>query len=126
MYHRPLSSRIWIMKSEYGCFSTSPFLLFLTRRNLQDNDSHFHEALDHWRQLNLAPSFIKFAGKADGLSASMPLLLHNWRDIYTLWEEALKSADDEGLRALLEYVPHLLPLDSLLNFFFQLTPKDGP
>lgn len=68
----------------------------------QDNDSHFHEALDHWRQLNLAPSFIQFASKADGLSASMPLLLHNWREIYVLWEEALSCADDEGLRALLE------------------------
>ncbi|KAF9479084.1 hypothetical protein BDN70DRAFT_879151 [Pholiota conissans] len=67
-----------------------------------ENDSHFHEALDHWRQLNLAPSFIQFANKADGLSASMPLLLHNWRDIHALWEEAYKAADDEGLRALLD------------------------
>ena len=34
----------------------------------------------------------------------MPLLLHNWREIYVLWEAALSCADDEGLRALLEYV----------------------
>ncbi|KAF8805205.1 hypothetical protein BYT27DRAFT_7105392 [Phlegmacium glaucopus] len=67
-----------------------------------DNDSHFHEALDHWRQLNLAPSFIQFANKADSLSASMPLLLHNWKDIYNLWLEAFESADDEGFRALLD------------------------
>jgi hypothetical protein len=71
---------------------------------LQDNDSHFHEALEHWRQLNLAPSFIQFANKVDSLSASMPLLLHNWRDIYHLWLEAFESADDEGFRAILESV----------------------
>ena len=73
-------------------------------RLLQDNDSHFHEALDHWRQLNLSPSFISFANKADSLSASMPLLLHNWKDIYALWLEAFESADDEGFRVLLECV----------------------
>ncbi|KAH0588866.1 hypothetical protein H2248_004657 [Termitomyces sp. 'cryptogamus'] len=71
---------------------------------ISDNDSHFHFALDHWRQLNLAPSFIKFANKTDGLSASMPLLLHNWKDIYALWIEALVVADDEGLRALLDLI----------------------
>lgn len=70
----------------------------------QDNDSHFHLALDHWRQLNLAPSFIKFANKTYGLSASMPLLLLNWKDIYNLWLEAFEVADDEGLKVLLEYV----------------------
>ncbi|KAJ3508085.1 hypothetical protein NLJ89_g5945 [Agrocybe chaxingu] len=67
-----------------------------------DNDSHFHEALEHWRQLNLSPSFIQFAKRADGLSASMPLLLHNWREIYTHWNESFKSSDDEGLRVLLD------------------------
>jgi len=35
--------------------------------------------------------------KADGLSASMPLLLHNWREVYELWLEAFQSADDKGL-----------------------------
>ncbi|KAF9461848.1 hypothetical protein BDZ94DRAFT_790553 [Collybia nuda] len=67
-----------------------------------DNDSHFHEALDHWRQLNLAPGFIQFANKADSLSASMPLLLHNWRQIIDLWMGALETSDDEGMRALLD------------------------
>ncbi|CAA7260357.1 unnamed protein product [Cyclocybe aegerita] len=72
-----------------------------------DNESHFHEALDHWRQLNLSPSFIQFAKRADGLSASMPLLLHNWREIYTHWYESFKSADDEGLRVLLDLLQML-------------------
>ncbi|KAF8957355.1 armadillo-type protein [Flammula alnicola] len=80
----------------------TPFKQSQLDHEVGDNDSHFHEALDHWRQLNLAPSFIQFANKADGLSASMPLLLHNWREIYTLWEGALQCADDEGLRALLD------------------------
>jgi U3 small nucleolar RNA-associated protein 20 len=69
---------------------------------VQDNESHFHEALDSWRQLNLAPAFLRFAQKVDLLSASMPLLLHNWREVVSLWLEALEVADDEGLRALLE------------------------
>ncbi|KNZ75043.1 U3 small nucleolar RNA-associated protein 20 [Termitomyces sp. J132] len=34
----------------------------------------------------------------------MPLLLHNWKDIYALWIEALVVADDEGLRALLDLI----------------------
>ncbi|TFK26306.1 U3 snoRNP protein Utp20 [Coprinopsis marcescibilis] len=70
--------------------------------DIADNDSHFHQALDRWRQLNLAPSFLQFASKADQLSASMPLLLHHWRDIMALWVEAMEGSDDEGLRALLD------------------------
>jgi hypothetical protein len=103
------------MKSAY-------VLLFFSSKSwiyiyLQDNDSHFHEALDHWRQLNLAPSFIQFADKADLLSASMPLLLHNWKDIYTLWIVAFESADDEGFRALLESVNISDNCQDLLIFF---------
>ncbi|KAG6885913.1 hypothetical protein C0993_007931 [Termitomyces sp. T159_Od127] len=100
--------------------------------DLSDNDSHFHLALDHWRQLNLAPSFIKFANKADGLSASMPLLLLNWKDIYNLWIEAFEIADDEGLRALLDLLQKmthdlrttLSPIYShILTNLFKLLPR---
>jgi len=69
---------------------------------LQDNESHFHDSLEHWRQLNLAPSFITFANNASPLSLSMPLLLHHWEEIVTHWERAMDSTNDEGLRALLE------------------------
>ena len=71
---------------------------------LQDNDSHFHQAIDHWRQLNLAPSSIQFMNKADSLSASMPLLLHHHGQIVELWITALDAGDNEALKALLEYV----------------------
>ncbi|TFY67729.1 hypothetical protein EVJ58_g1435 [Rhodofomes roseus] len=70
--------------------------------DIADTDSHFYEALNHWRELNLSPSFVKFAHASDGLSASMPLLLHNWQAVVDLWLDALVSADDEGLKALLE------------------------
>lgn len=70
----------------------------------QDNDSHFHESLLDWRELNLAPAFIRFAKQADGLSASMALLVHNWKEITDIWLEAVDSADDEALKPLLEYV----------------------
>ncbi|KAI0705265.1 armadillo-type protein [Cerioporus squamosus] len=69
---------------------------------IADNDSHFHEALLHWQELNLAPAFLKFARDADPLSASMPLLLHNWKEIVELWLGALDKSDDEGLKAILD------------------------
>ena len=58
----------------------------------------------HWQELNLAPTFIKFAQDAEPLSASMPLLLHNWKEVVELWLAALEKSDDEGLKAILEYV----------------------
>lgn len=33
----------------------------------------------------------------------MPLLLHNWKEIVDQWLYAVESADDEALKALLEY-----------------------
>lgn len=38
------------------------------------------------------------------MSASMPLLLHNWKEIADLWVETFKGSDDESLPPLLEYV----------------------
>ncbi|KAJ6494813.1 hypothetical protein C8R47DRAFT_384388 [Mycena vitilis] len=70
--------------------------------DLEDHESHFYTSLEHWQQLNLAPGFIKFAQRAGPLSASMPLLLHNWQDIMQLWVVALDESDDEGLRAVLD------------------------
>ncbi|KAJ6608583.1 armadillo-type protein [Mycena sp. CBHHK59/15] len=70
--------------------------------DLEDHESHFHTSLEHWKQLNLAPGFIKFAHRAGPLSASMPLLLHNWKEIIELWVAALDESDDEGLRAVLD------------------------
>jgi U3 small nucleolar RNA-associated protein 20 len=82
------------------------------------------EALDHWRQLNLAPSFIRFANKADSLSASMPLLLHNWKDVVDMWIEAFEVSDNEDLHPLLEYVYHPFPKMSTEEFIlYQLAPK---
>lgn len=73
-------------------------------------------SLQQWRQLNLSPSFVQFANKADPLSLSMPLLLHNWRGIVELWMSAVDAADDEALRALLEYAYVRLAL-VLLTYF---------
>ncbi|KAI0628424.1 armadillo-type protein [Trametes polyzona] len=70
--------------------------------DLADNESHFHEALLHWQELNLAPAFLEFARNADPLAASMPLLLHNWREIVELWLAALEKSNDEGLKAILD------------------------
>jgi len=82
--------------------------------------------LEHWRQLNLAPAFVRFAQIVDPLSASMPLLLHNWREIVDIWIGASESSDDEGLCALLECASRilLLPLH-VLKIVNQLTTEDG-
>jgi U3 small nucleolar RNA-associated protein 20 len=54
--------------------------------------------------LNLASTFLEFARKANGLSASMALLVHHWKEVLELWLEAMVKTDEEGLKPLLEYV----------------------
>jgi U3 small nucleolar RNA-associated protein 20 len=68
----------------------------------QDDESHFFEAIEHWRQLNLSPAFVRFSTDVATIAASMPLLVHHWGDIVKLWLSALDRADDEALIALLE------------------------
>lgn len=62
------------------------------------------QSLEHWRELNLTLGFLNYANKVQALSASMPLLLHNWKEVVDLWLDAVEVADDEALKALLEYV----------------------
>ncbi|TFK50804.1 hypothetical protein OE88DRAFT_1680621 [Heliocybe sulcata] len=76
-------------------------------REIPDGSSHLHETIDHWRQLNLSPAFLSFANRVDGLSASMPLLLHHWKDIVDLWTTALDQSDDEGVVALADLLQKL-------------------
>jgi U3 small nucleolar RNA-associated protein 20 len=68
----------------------------------QDHEPHFYATLE--QQLNLSPVFIKFVKTAGPLSASMPLLLHNWEEIIQIWIVALDESDEEGLLAVLECV----------------------
>ncbi|KAG0701153.1 armadillo-type protein [Suillus ampliporus] len=86
-----------------------PSALDLTKfdHDISDNESHFYLALQQWRQLNLSPAFIQFAKKADSLSISMPLLLHNWKEIIDLWKSALDASDHEALKALLDLLDKL-------------------
>ncbi|TFY83749.1 hypothetical protein EWM64_g255 [Hericium alpestre] len=76
-------------------------------REIEDDQSHFHEALENWRQLNLSLAFVRFAGQADSLSASMPLLLLHWKDIIALWLSCVDGADDEALKALFDLMQKL-------------------
>ncbi|KAG1788657.1 armadillo-type protein [Suillus plorans] len=86
-----------------------PSALDLTKfdHDISDNESHFYLALQQWRQLNLSPAFIQFANKVDSLSISMPILLHNWKDIVDLWKSALDASDNEALIALLDLLNKL-------------------
>ncbi|TCD65551.1 U3 snoRNP protein [Steccherinum ochraceum] len=76
-------------------------------QEISDNSSHFAEAIDQWRELNLTPAFIKFADSAAELSGSMALLLHNWERVVEKWLLAVESADDEALKALLSLLQAL-------------------
>ncbi|KAJ7861521.1 hypothetical protein B0H14DRAFT_3134509 [Mycena olivaceomarginata] len=70
----------------------------LLDNDLEDHEYHFYAALE--QQLNLSPVFIKFVKTAGPLSASMPLLLHNWEEIIQIWIVALDESDEEGLAVL--------------------------
>ncbi|KAI6103164.1 hypothetical protein EV401DRAFT_731012 [Pisolithus croceorrhizus] len=72
--------------------------------DIADDNSCFYDSLHQWRELNLSPAFVQFANKVEPLSASMPMLLHNWRDVVRYWQESVDSADHEALPALLECV----------------------
>ncbi|KAF8623398.1 hypothetical protein AX17_007436 [Amanita inopinata Kibby_2008] len=107
----------------------------LDQDEIEESDSLFHSSLDHWRQLNLSPGFLNFANKAEQLCLSMPLLLHNWKEIINLWIEAMGLVDDEGLRALLDLLQKLaadlrttlLPAyHTILDALFPLLPKPIP
>lgn len=86
---------------EFGSFSVIPLTV---AHQSQDNSSHFYESLNHWRELNLTHAFSQFTREVQPLSASMPLLLHNWQEVVKIWMAAVETADDEGLKPLLEYV----------------------
>jgi hypothetical protein len=91
------------LRSRYVVCAAHLRLVNLISSCWKDHESYFYEGLNHWRELNLSLAFTTFARKADGLSASMPLLLHHWNDIVDLWITAVKSADDEATSPLLEY-----------------------
>ncbi|KAF8641440.1 hypothetical protein AX16_009953 [Volvariella volvacea WC 439] len=76
-------------------------------RHFNDDESSFYQALEHWRQLNLAQSFLRFADRVAPLSASLPLLVHHWNEIVELWTAALNASDDEGLKVLLDLLQKL-------------------
>ncbi|KAG2115669.1 armadillo-type protein [Suillus cothurnatus] len=96
-----------------------PSALDLTKfdHDISDNESHFYLALQQWRQLNLSPAFVQFANKVDSLSISMPILLHNWKEIIALWNSLLnKLAHDLRTTLAPSYV-------DLLEVLLRLLPR---
>jgi U3 small nucleolar RNA-associated protein 20 len=80
---------------------------FQGEHEIADNESHFHESLQRWRQLSLAPSFLDFAQQVEPMAASMPLLLHNWREIMQLWLAMLQKADVHALTPLFDLLQRI-------------------
>ncbi|GJE97349.1 DRIM domain-containing protein [Phanerochaete sordida] len=75
--------------------------------DIDEHDSHFHQSLGEWRELNLTPAFLEFANKSEGLAASMALLVHHWKEVVELWLAAMDKADEEALKALLDLLQKL-------------------
>jgi U3 small nucleolar RNA-associated protein 20 len=73
---------------------------------LLDTESHFYGTLQHQRQLNLAPAFLRFANNVDRLSQTLPLLVLNAEQIVKAWIQGVDECakGEEGLKAMLEYV----------------------
>ncbi|TRM59443.1 hypothetical protein BD626DRAFT_462503, partial [Schizophyllum amplum] len=95
-------------------------------------DATFSDALDYWRQLNLAPAFLAFAKRTSPLAASLPLLVHNAEEVVEAWLDALRETDDEGHRVLLALLPPLLTdlrttvvnkFDALLDATLNVLPR---
>ncbi|KIY70650.1 hypothetical protein CYLTODRAFT_391770 [Cylindrobasidium torrendii FP15055 ss-10] len=76
--------------------------------DFEDSECQFYDALTHWRQLNLSPSFTGFADQVESLSGSLPLLLHHWREVVDIWISSTKGSDDEGLNPLLDLLQKLV------------------
>ncbi|KAF8608156.1 hypothetical protein BDV93DRAFT_486731 [Ceratobasidium sp. AG-I] len=105
--------------------------------NVEDTQSHFQVSLDQWRQLNLSPTFVAFANRAEPLSGSLAMLLHHWEEIVQIWVDAVASSDEEGSKPLIELSTciiydlrqTLLPvapqiLSTLLSLFARKLPPD--
>ncbi|PVG02408.1 hypothetical protein CPB86DRAFT_577131 [Serendipita vermifera] len=86
----------------------SPLAQTAVDDTISGNESHFKNALEQWRQLNLAPAFLQFANYAGHLSGSLPLLLHNWDGIVDYWVDAMAETDLESKQPLLDLLQKLL------------------
>ncbi|KAG8773851.1 U3 snoRNP protein [Ceratobasidium sp. 428] len=73
-----------------------------SEQHVEDNQSHFQVSLDQWRQLNLSPSFLAFAGRVENLSGSFAMLLHHWEELVRLWMDTVASSDEEAFKPLIE------------------------
>ncbi|KAG8773650.1 U3 snoRNP protein [Ceratobasidium sp. 428] len=73
-----------------------------SEQHVDDTQSHFQVSLDQWRQLNLSPSFLAFAGRVENLSGSFAMLLHHWEEIVRLWMDTVASSDEEAFKPLIE------------------------
>ncbi|KAG8814140.1 U3 snoRNP protein, partial [Serendipita sp. 399] len=76
--------------------------------NIEDDQSYFYAALDHWKQLNLSPSFLRYVKVSEPLSSTLALLLHHWEEVVDLWVDAMKDGDLESKQPLLDLMQKLL------------------
>ncbi|KIO30035.1 hypothetical protein M407DRAFT_225741 [Tulasnella calospora MUT 4182] len=75
--------------------------------DVDETDSHFHESIQRWREISVQPSFISFASRAESMSRSFALLLHNWKAIVELWIQIVQVCEEEAITPLLDMLQNL-------------------
>lgn len=71
-----------------------------------EHGSYFIEALGQWSELNLATNFTNFAEKVTRLSLSLPLIIHNQKEIMDLLLEHAKRIDAHSAEPILDLITH--------------------
>lgn len=66
--------------------------------------SYFLTAFNHWAELNISANFSNFVQECSPLCQSLPLILHNQKEIVELLQKYISLKDEHSLESLLEYV----------------------
>lgn len=64
--------------------------------------SFFLTAFNHWAELNISANFSSFVQECSPLSQSLPLIIHNQKDIVALLQRYIALKDEHSLESLLE------------------------
>ncbi|KAG8997267.1 U3 snoRNP protein, partial [Tulasnella sp. 427] len=99
----------WLRKSYHQQLKNVhvPSALATTALDFDETDSHFHESIQRWREISVQPSFLSFASRAESMSRSFALLIHNWKSIVELWIQVISVCEEEAITPLLDMLQNL-------------------
>lgn len=85
-----------------------PNLKLLVRAYDDVETSHFRASLDHWSEVNLSGNFAAFVDEVDGLSQSLPQLIHHQTHIFEALVKHIEVVDAFSLEPLLELLSQFI------------------